>query len=505
MTALLVVASATGCSPALLPNAEYAPRRDPVARIPLRVDVDVRWPDVTQLRVTAGSMRLAMQPHYAPKLLGPLATDAKTIQMSARAALRADLRQNGPFAVDTNAPQAILHVDITSGRLHRALNLPSCALTGLLLGVPALAGLPYRRTEIELAAVATLVDGAGNVLAEVEAREMDSFHTGLWYNQRIALGSVMAKLAASIRRQLAGEREDLLARVEGRKPPLRVAGPAAPAPAVAAPTALEPAQPFVQAAPQRRAYAVVIGIERYREQLPPATGARRDAERFAALLRESFGVPADQIKVALDDHATRADLEKHLRWLHGNAGPNSRIYFFYSGHGAPDPTKGTAFLLPYDGDPAYVDQTAMPLAEVLARLGATRAKEVFAFVDACFSGAGGRSVLPAGARPLVQVKETRAGPRVALLSASSGVEISGPTADGRGGLFTHLLLQALGSGRADSDGDGRITMAELHAWLKPRVAREAQKANRAQTPSLQLGRGAGAPRDLVVTWGVAAR
>ena len=103
------------------------------------------------------------------------------------------------------------------------------------------------------------------------------------------------------------------------------------------------------------------------------------------------------------------------------------------------------------------------------------------------------------------MKESRAVPRVALLSASSGAEISGTTADGRGGLFTHLLLQALGSGAADLDGDGQITLAERHAWLRPRVAREAQKANRAQSPSLQLGRGVGSPRDLVLTWGVTAR
>ena len=54
LTALVLVASAAACTPEFLPRAEYAPRRDQVTSIPLRVDVDVHWPDVSQFRVTIG-------------------------------------------------------------------------------------------------------------------------------------------------------------------------------------------------------------------------------------------------------------------------------------------------------------------------------------------------------------------------------------------------------------------------------------------------------------------
>ena len=55
--------------------------------------------------------------------------------------------------------------------------------------------------------------------------------------------------------------------------------------------------------------------------------------------------------------------------------------------------------------------------------------------DPAFIGAGGRSVLAPGTRPLVRVEDVKPQTRVAMLSASSGAEISGPAADGSGGLL----------------------------------------------------------------------
>ncbi|MCA9663618.1 MAG: hypothetical protein KC486_35135, partial [Myxococcales bacterium] len=119
------------------------------------------------------------------------------------------------------------------------------------------------------------------------------------------------------------------------------------------------------------------------------------------------------------------------------------------------------------------------------------------------SGAGGRSVLPKGTRPLVRMKKTETSGRVALLAASSGAEISGPAPDGEGGLFTHHLTEAIGTGAADIDGDGQISLAELSDWVSPRVERDAKKANRDQHPELKLGPKLGRPDQIIIGWGYA--
>jgi hypothetical protein len=252
------------------------------------------------------------------------------------------------------------------------------------------------------------------------------------------------------------------------------------------------------------AWALVIGIEKYRD-VPPPTGARADALHFAELAKTTLGVPGDHLRVAMDERATKADIERELGWLSASVPMGSRVYFFFAGHGAPDAARGTPFLLPYDGDPKYVDSSALPLDKVLESLGSTKAQEVVAFVDACFSGAGGRSVLPPGTRALVRVREAPRSftPKVALFSSSGGTEISGPTHGGSEGLFTRVLIEALGAGAADIDGDGNVSLGEVVSWVRPRVAREARQDNRDQNPTLTAGTAVGDPATLILASGLA--
>ncbi len=268
--------------------------------------------------------------------------------------------------------------------------------------------------------------------------------------------------------------------------PHLIAAPAAAA--VSAGAATRPAAGLVAGAPQPSSFALVIGIERYRD-VPAPTGARADAERFAALAKSTLGVPERNVILALDDRASRADLDKHLRWLENNVPVGGRVYLFFAGHGAPDAASGTSYLLPYDADPADLPGTALKLSDVTARLGKTKARDVVAFLDACFSGTGGRSVIAAGTRPLVPVGKLEAAPRVSVLAAVTGAQISGALPGGAEGLFSHYLGEALGNAKADLDGDGQISLRELHDWIKPRVEREAKRESREQVPSLTVGDG----------------
>lgn len=254
-------------------------------------------------------------------------------------------------------------------------------------------------------------------------------------------------------------------------------------------------------APQAASYVFVVGVEAYRD-LPAPKGARADALAFAEVAKTTFGVTGDRLRVALDDRATGADIRRGLAWLAETVPAGGRAYFYFSGHGAPDPSSGASYLVPYDGDPLALDETALPLSDVMGKLGGGNAGETLVVLDSCFSGAGGRSVLPEGTRPLVRLKTSPVPGTVALLSAATDAEVSGATAAGDRGLFTTHVVDAIGRGRADIDGDAQITLAELMTWLEPRVARDAKAAGRDQHPSLVVGGGVPARR-FVVTRGVA--
>ena len=276
--------------------------------------------------------------------------------------------------------------------------------------------------------------------------------------------------------------------------PARANPAAAPAPTVRARGTL------VRGAPQPQTFALVIGIEKYRD-LPTASGAKTDAERYRGLATTTLGLTDDHVRVMVDDHATRSDIEEGLDWLSRSVGVSGRALFFYSGHGAPDASTGSPYLVPYDGNPASLDRSAIPLASVLARLGATKGREAVAVIDAGFSGAGGRSVLPSGSRPLVAVKATKPSSKVALLTAGSDAQIAGAAANG-GGLLSQSVVAGLGEALADGDGDGQVSLKELFDWVRPRVQREARSADREQVPALLMGTGLGRPDGIIMAWGV---
>jgi uncharacterized caspase-like protein len=158
---------------------------------------------------------------------------------------------------------------------------------------------------------------------------------------------------------------------------------------------------------------------------------------------------------------------------------------YYSGHGAPNSRTGDAFLVPYDGDPAFIDETGYSLKRMYAALGRLPAKEVIVALDSCFSGAGGRSVIAKGSRPLVMNMQKTAVPKnMIVLSASAGDQTSS-TYDEKGhGLFTYFLLKGIKNEDVVRE-DGSLDISTLFDYVKPQVSSIARKKyNNEQTPQL---------------------
>jgi hypothetical protein len=233
-------------------------------------------------------------------------------------------------------------------------------------------------------------------------------------------------------------------------------------------------------------FALIIGVETY-QSLPKADDAVRDARTVRKHL-EALGVPSRNIVSLEGETATKSKLQSYLQeWLPLNVKDDSTLFVYYSGHGAPDPTDGGAYLVPWDGDPKFLKSSAYPLKQFYADLAKTKAKRIVVALDACFSGAGGRSVLAKGARPLV-VNVDSAAPaegNMTVLAAASGDEITGVLDEQGHGLFTYYFLKGL-SGFA-KNADGNVTPKSLYDYLKPRVQDEARRQNRAQSPTFSGG------------------
>jgi uncharacterized caspase-like protein len=149
-----------------------------------------------------------------------------------------------------------------------------------------------------------------------------------------------------------------------------------------------------------------------------------------------------------------------------------------------------AFLVPVDGDPEYLEDTGYSMAALYRKLESLKAKRVIVALDSCFSGAGGRSVLAKGSRPLVNNLDlgSAKSDKLIILSASRGDQISGIVDDQGHGAFTYYLLKGLNGGAQDDDG--HVTMKALFDYLSPKVADAARLRNRDQEPQLSPRNGA---------------
>ena len=258
--------------------------------------------------------------------------------------------------------------------------------------------------------------------------------------------------------------------------------PAAPSekPSVSTPKSDVDELPAVKVKNNKNAYAIVIGIENYRQKLPKADYAVADAKTVTEYLIKVMGYPEENVVTLLNEHATNVDFAKYFeKWLPNNIEKDSFVFIYYSGHGAPNPKTGDAYLVPYDGDPSFIEQTGYPLKKLYESLNKLQAKEIIVALDSCFSGAGGKSVIAKGARPLIMnlEQDMKAFNKLTVLSASSGDQISSSYEEKGHGLFTYFMLKGI--------KDGIIEIGELFDYLKPHVGRTARKVyNNEQTPQL---------------------
>ncbi len=245
--------------------------------------------------------------------------------------------------------------------------------------------------------------------------------------------------------------------------------------------------PAIKAKPNKNAYAIVIGIENYRQKLPKADYATHDAQTVTEYLTKVMGYPEENVVTLTNDRASLTDFIKYFeKWLPNNVEKDSSVFIYYSGHGAPNTKTGDAYLVPYDGDPSFIDETGYSLKRMYTALGKLPAKEVIVALDSCFSGAGGRSVIAKGARPLVMNLQNNMvlSKNMTVMSASSGDQISS-TYDEKGhGLFTYFMLKGI-KNEDVTRPDGSLKLDDLYGYIKPQVERIARKQyNNEQTPQL---------------------
>ena len=108
------------------------------------------------------------------------------------------------------------------------------------------------------------------------------------------------------------------------------------------------------------AIALVIGVDDY-ELAPNAKYAAKDAVEFRQYAEKNLGVPKQSIFVLDGTNATERDILLTIKkTIRRKIKQNqSDVYIFFAGHGLASDDGQKMYLLPYDGAPELLDDTAI--------------------------------------------------------------------------------------------------------------------------------------------------
>lgn len=232
-------------------------------------------------------------------------------------------------------------------------------------------------------------------------------------------------------------------------------------------------------------YCVIIANEHY-EDVPVVDYASRDGEIFKEYCMKTLGIPEKQIRTYID--ASYTDIKRALNWMKTMADiteGNSKMIFYYAGHGIPNEKDKTAYLIPTDGFPKDVT-TCFKLSELYGMLGKLKTKSVTVLLDACFSGVerGSTQALVAARGVAIKPKTEVLTGNMVVFSATSDDETALAYQSKRHGMFTYFLLDQL------KQTKGKATFGELFTKISQEVKKNSMLENdKLQTPSVNVSAG----------------
>jgi hypothetical protein len=216
-----------------------------------------------------------------------------------------------------------------------------------------------------------------------------------------------------------------------------------------------------------RVWVVVVGIADY-HLIGKLNYTDDDAYRMYAYYKspEGGGLPDNQIKVLIDEDATRNNVMRAMKDIYSQAGGNDAIIFYFSGHGARD-----AFVLWEYNGPTPNNRGLLLHEEINTLFERSPAKYKYIIADACHSGSSGQQGVKSASateQHYYQTFEQSRGGFVMLLSSMSN-EYSLETSGIRQGVFTHFLIRGL-KGEADANKDRIVSVVELFDYVESNVS-----------------------------------
>jgi hypothetical protein len=219
-------------------------------------------------------------------------------------------------------------------------------------------------------------------------------------------------------------------------------------------------------------YMLSIGINKYENENLNLTYARSDAQAFSSFLNSRGEKLFNKIHpyVLLDTEATKAKILEAIAEITKVMKKEDVFIFFYAGHGS---TEGSIFyFITSEITGLYQEdklKNALSVTELQEKFKLLPALKQVVFIDACHSGGSVETLAMRGASEEKALAQLSRSSGIHVM-ASSDVEQQSAEIKSLGhGVFTYVLLEALG-GKADgAPADSKITIYEIKSYIDDQV------------------------------------
>jgi TPR repeat protein len=237
-------------------------------------------------------------------------------------------------------------------------------------------------------------------------------------------------------------------------------------------------------AKNKDALALIIGVDGYKSTPARAIYADSDAKVFTDYASQKLGIPSNRIKTLVNDGAGEREMLLSVKsWLaRASKQGKTDVYIFFAGHGLASDDGQKMYLLPYDGAPELLDDTAILRDRLFSDIASANPRSVTVFLDTCYSGTTRGTDMLIASRPIaIKALKQLVPDNFTVMTAARGDQTAKPLEEAKHGMFSYFLMKGM-EGDADANQDNQITAGELHQYVEQNVV---QQSSGSQTPELQ--------------------
>jgi uncharacterized caspase-like protein len=220
-------------------------------------------------------------------------------------------------------------------------------------------------------------------------------------------------------------------------------------------------------------YAVIVGVSKYKNPQFNLNYADADAKLLYYFLKSPNGgsLPDDQIKLVLNENATRAGVTGIVQEMFKKTNKEDIILFYFAGHGWAEGQD--MYFLTTEVEMNNLIGTALWDKDIERSVKVARAKKAIMFFDACHAGAakisfGKSRDIDVSSRLTLEIAQASDGIGVITAAQQNQQSKEDVRWGGGHGAFTWYFIEGL-KGPADANKDKVITLREAFDYVDQKV------------------------------------